>query len=400
MSFVVLAGCVAFWRGMAPESADFGRVLLLVGSVSALGAAATCVFPYALLLQGQPFRALWLLKLMQAPAGFYLARQLWQTYPRCGPYLALALLGYFGVTVPVLLDLMLPLCFVAIMFLVGSARAWPTRQSFAVGLVVGLIACSVYRVILMVFLREELLPSVGVGDYLHVLLENIGPAAWLAVMLMVLVTLPGCGCLRPAFAVPAVVVFLTVQTTSFGLRAHQVHQRPDLEFVESFLAGRHAQDHRSGDKAMPTVYWPLGRVKDIWIEVGAKCYFEHLQLSGVIFQSATAAEGQRRARLVAAFEMERLRPLQGFLAPHQRRSLPRLFARDFVTSPPQVHDLVRLCQDEVLDYVVLPQNLASLSCASNGSVFIYDCKHVRRLLAEQANALSARQGLLSGTGER
>ncbi|HVS37847.1 MAG TPA: hypothetical protein VMS17_19975 [Gemmataceae bacterium] len=81
------AGLVfAFAVGLVPcreedrRIARFGLVLGVVSAVTVVGTFVAAWLPYALPLQGQPYRALWLLRLMQAPFGLQLAWNLWRLH--------------------------------------------------------------------------------------------------------------------------------------------------------------------------------------------------------------------------------------------------------------------------------------------------------------------------------
>ena len=53
----------------------FLQVSVAVGIAGILGTALGAELPYALLFQGQPYRALWILKALQVPLGFWLIRR-------------------------------------------------------------------------------------------------------------------------------------------------------------------------------------------------------------------------------------------------------------------------------------------------------------------------------------
>ena len=53
------------------------RAVTVVTLLGAVGTVLACCLPYALLLQGQPFRALWVAQLLQAPLALLLARHWW-----------------------------------------------------------------------------------------------------------------------------------------------------------------------------------------------------------------------------------------------------------------------------------------------------------------------------------
>jgi hypothetical protein len=86
-------------------------------------------------------------------------------------------------------------------------------------------------------------------------------------------------------------------------------------------------------------------------------------------------EGQRRALLVRSFEIANLRK-------HHRRDVFRrhfspFYQADFDAPRPTRRELIALCREEPLDFVVLRQKFAGLVAATDGAVFIYDCRSIR-----------------------
>jgi hypothetical protein len=130
------------------------------------------------------------------------------------------------------------------------------------------------------------------------------------------------------------------------------------------------------------VYWPVEEVRVYWFELGVNCYFHRHQLAGNIFHPGTALEGRRRSLLTRPFELEFYRHLTRFDSGQYRDRIALLFDGDpCEASPPRREDLLTLCRDQEVDVAILPWEFPELSAASNGRVFIYDCREIRERLA-------------------
>src|SRR5262249_11805059 len=131
--------------------------------------------------------------------------------------------------------------------------------------------------------------------------------------------------------------------------AHYPHAR----FVSSFLR---SQSPPEGGKL--TVYWPTD-VRYIWFSAEANSYFNWVQMSGCAFNPGTALEGRRRGGLVKPFELVYLHRLP--LTDSWRGAFAD-FYQDWYDAPPTRGDLVQLCRDRLLDYVVLQHPIDGLYC--------------------------------------
>jgi hypothetical protein len=129
----------------------------------------------------------------------------------------------------------------------------------------------------------------------------------------------------------------------------------------------------------PQIYCSLGRPDLLWIDVHATCYFDILQTAGVMFNRATANEIDRRIGLVNKFEMARQRKEEVFLDDARKLGMENLFKLSFNSPDPARADLIKLCQEPGLDYVVIPQEFPGLYSATNGRVYVYECYKVREL---------------------
>ena len=63
-----------------------------------------------------------------------------------------------------------------------------------------------------------------------------------------------------------------------------------------------------------------------------------------------------------------------------RRKIERLFERKLDSPEATLDDLAQLCQERDLDFVVLRRRFGDLYAATNGSIYIYDCRQVQAAL--------------------
>ena len=152
-----------------------------------------------------------------------------------------------------------------------------------------------------------------------------------------------------------------------------MHNR-HVRFVDSRLSSRVA-----GRTKPLTIYWPTS-VNDIWFGTGNNSFYSIMQMTGCAFNRGTAVEGYRRAALALPFEFEELRilgPTNEWLI-----ALADLFPARSPVQFPQEEDLLRLCEDADLDFIVLKYRIKDLYCDSDGHYYIYDCEQLRNLRSE------------------
>lgn len=371
------AGCaVALARPSAPP---VRRLLYLVTAAAAGGAAAgvaSCLGSWALLFQIQPVRGVWLLEAVSLPVGLAVAGRLWAAHPSHRlPACALAL-GLVAGT-----DLLQPdsaavflACFVGgvvVAYAVGWSR---DAGAFWRGLVLGGLGWG--AVWYLAVKPSWVYAMIASGDLatlppmpvLGLLAQPFGLAFRLACVMAVLAVVGRRALARlgiaPAAAVAAAgtLLFLVLRSDA----AAGAGQAEDARFVRAYL------DTRAAAPYSHAVYWPGHPVEDTWFRLNQVSYFHPAQLSGNIFSRPTAVEGDRRVRLVAPFEVERIRDA----FPHH----PELSGEDIgpaIRMPPPTADSLRaLAADPEVDLVVLPYDLGG-AAATNGRVFIYDCRAIR-----------------------
>jgi hypothetical protein len=148
---------MAIWRlrTIDKEKVRFLVILLLVSVVSAAGAVLAEELPYALLLQGQPYRGLWLLGFIHLGLAWWFTLE-WLAHPSvyvqlagCGLFTYLCCTNVLGDEY-VLLALLLPVLILALRGLERTPRdpAW-LRHSFVLSLVVGELVWVAYKFFLL-----------------------------------------------------------------------------------------------------------------------------------------------------------------------------------------------------------------------------------------------------------
>jgi hypothetical protein len=383
-------GCatgVTLWaaRTFARERAGLLVALVVAGGLGVLGNAVAVRAPYLLLYQTSPYRTVWLLELLAAPLAFWGAAGLWRQGGAARASAAVLVLLVTadwnrGVFPPaVAFAFLLPL---AVIFHRGLGAApreagWgraSVATAFA-GTVAVLLVCNVA----VLFVLFTMPARFDIDVHPVVVLQGTG--GQLFKLPLVAVLLAGAAALvvrvgaGPRFALAALGLALGYQALLTGVgesreyaarfSARERHER----FVTDFL------QERTAERGRPlTVYWTAD-ISDIWFKAGAHSYLNPVQLSGCAFNRGTALEGRRRAWLVRAFEADVLRR---YPQPEDwwQHTLER-FYRAEGTGAPDEHDLLELCRERGLDFVVVENRFAGLYEATDGRFYIYDCRQVQ-----------------------
>jgi hypothetical protein len=338
---------------------------------------------WTLLFQGQAYRAVWPLELLRLPVGLFVVARLWAggAERRLG---AVAL--FAGLTASS--DMLRPtaglvfagavvLAAVAYRLFVRGPAAGELWRPLAVGLAAWVVLW--YGILTPAELRE--IDRVGVfdrlawADRLQIIQERFGPLPRFTLALLALAAavwlLP-----RPrALAGAALVAGLTIPVLA-GATARLdrfTPQATNARFVRGVLA-----EEWSAARP-PTVYWPCGTVRTIWFDLHANSYFNLTQLAGNGFARATAIEGNRRVTIVTPFEIDRFRRVFGTHTRLTGEDLGDLYR----LPPPGEAEFRKLAADPAVDFLVLPTDFGD-AVATNGSVWVYDCRDLRKTGFAQA----------------
>jgi hypothetical protein len=379
---VAVAGALAL-RHEEPRQARFLALLSLVAAGGLLGTFVASEHGYTILFQGQPYRALWLVKFLQPGLCLWLAGRLWRRAREADQVLAVLLTGYLG------LVHFLPLeagCIAGCAFFLALAsRLVPEAarppglfvRSLARGTVLGLLAWTGIKLLAIACVWGRLVCLLDGLDLGRLLLSSPGPAGWLALAGVAVLALARTG-FGVGFSAAALAACLAMHGTFFLVErteSYREHQRygADVQFIREFLNSRYTKD-----QGPATVYWSTGRIDLLWLRARAKSYFTILQIQGILFSPLTAAEGERRALVVGRFEVEHMGRDSLVLSQQWLEQMRRLFRLDpNDAEPPTRADLEALCREEAVDYAVLPHAFDNLYVASNGRFFIYDCQQLR-----------------------
>jgi hypothetical protein len=366
-------------------------VLVTVFVLGVGGLAATALGEYMrwpLLVQGQGYRALWLVELLAVPSGILAMGRLLDGSTRRGRWAALALALFLGDPLSLYpdTDLWISILPAYLLFSLVWAYVFFRKDSRARGGAIeqGLLA-GVATIGLLLFLltagtaiSSDITRTLSPIDAAYVAANLTGRPFYFAVALLL-----SAGCLRVIRnrrLIPALAALLWIFTSAvcFVAQERPTWRNPfrteagEVKFVKKVLL---AEGKRAGGRRPDIqVYWPE-RPALIWFDLGLNSYYSFTQVVGAVFSERTAREGRRRAELVKRFEIEQIRA-----ANRNARGNPHHLAFLSATMdepPPVKEDLLRLAADENLDWIVLSRKFDGLYSAGNGSVFVYDCAGLR-----------------------
>lgn len=339
--------------------------------------------PWALLVQGQPFRSLWLARLLEWPLALLIARRWWasgSTAPQVGAVLLPGYLAGLPCDAKHLVILaILTATFFAFLHLIHQPRgASPLALGLAasVVLVPGLQAVGYW--IGLVRGRGMLAEHFALNDYLHYFPHALACGGRLLVglaLIVGLVRLAGLTALRP---VCLALSLLLAGVSGWLPSLLRPTLYPGTHGSGLALIRRALAERADADGTLPSVFWPIDRPEYLWFDLGARSYYSTPQLAGSVFSRATALEGRRRAELVARFEIAHLRETRVQSHARTLAHLTRFYGLPLDAAPPTLDDLCRLCADPDLDYIVTREAFAGWYLARDGKWFLYDCRAVRR----------------------
>lgn len=373
--------CTTLFRD-DPLRRRFFLIVILAGVAGLLVTVAASMLPYALLFQGQSYRVLWILKVLQVPLGFLVIVRGSQSSVRGEKMAALALIAFFCVTHYVTQELLIiawivPLA-LAYSFLFERATQpdwwW---QAIARSFVLGSIGWMAFRWCFYLSQRDVFAQHFDLSEWL--LFDLVSPIACILAVCFLAQALPTDRAIaKPQLAGAFLVIACVTPLGFFATENSEAFRRDhtcfgsDIAFVREFVA-------RRGEH--PTIYSAFGRPHLVWIDARANSYFDIIQTAGVMFNRRTAQEIDRRAELVGKFEMHGQRDKELFLDDAKKAGMENLFKVPFDCPEPTSADLTRLCQDPGLDLVVIPQEFPGLYSAANGRVFVYECRKIRAALS-------------------
>ena len=394
----ILGTVIWKFRRVDADKARFLIVLMIVTLAGAVGASAAEQLPYALFFQGQPYRALWMLAFLHLPFVFWLCGEWSKHASLLGQLAGCVLLAYLCCVNAWVTEYMLPVLFFPVLAVAARGlekeprhQAWLT-QSIQLSLVLGGLGWAAYKLFLLFRGYEELFERHSeYRDVLDVLLRNLGPIVFCAVICGLLVRTTRVRWPRPAWCavmaagcLGAQVFYYAFPETDFYLE-RCTHYRGDLRTVHEML-----HRNRAPTEPLPTVYCNLGCLDYVWLELHSKSYFDWWQAGNYMFRREMAMEGRRRARLVGPCEIAHYRRFEDQLPAGFKDLVARFFQTDFQRGPLEQDDLGRLCQEASLDYLVLDQYVEGLNAVQVGRLYVYSCQDVRATLGLRVLSLSDR----------
>ncbi|MFO0867183.1 MAG: hypothetical protein U0744_21515 [Gemmataceae bacterium] len=371
---------LALLRMPASPQRSFLTAVGLVSVLALVGTLLANALPYALLKQGQPYRALWIIALLRYPLA---VRQIVVWLREGTPVAqmgAVVLFGCLGSPLGLFeVDPRLVLMFFAGIYLVGRGLRWlPAKWGIAIAAVLAIMTwqtCVAIRVLVDVSANLDLILEMHEVREMLTLLTLIGPAP-VGIALVMVLTMSGkrfapavaVGCVAIASIWFAVLEFVP-RTAEY--RSNWGRFRSDGDFVKQTLATQ-MLDHPA------TIYSDLGRLDLIWTEWHARSYYDWHQTGGFVFSRESSMEGMRRAPLVRPFEFSRIRHQRDLMREEGIAQSEAFFGAEMDETPePTVEDLRKLCSDPEVDYVVSRLHFPGQDLANNGRVYIYDAAAIR-----------------------
>ncbi|MCZ2342557.1 MAG: hypothetical protein LC104_12310 [Bacteroidales bacterium] len=379
----ILVAVALVGYGIVTYSGSIRRMLVLILITGVGGLALTEMatrLPYALLFQGQPYRAIWLIHLAQIPIAASCIVRFWNRGNRSRT-LAVLLLAHFAI--PSLLSsiilIFLIMVFAPAMVGIRGISRQPRRADwFPVTL--GIAVCGAA---LMLFAVQVL----SITYQWHVLFDYATPEFVSAYLLRIAFPVAACimaGCMllltALSFRVVIVVSVLLMMLASWPLLP--VFQRLDgrratFDFVSSYIQTRSWPQDRTPTIYFPGWEWKIGAVDFIWFDLQWNNYFATNQLAGNMFNESNAMEGKRRSQLVAMLELPNILRYGRTKYPAMISFIQSCYGYDAEPPPPTPEDLLRLCQEPDLDLIVIPYAFPGLYSATDGTWYIYDPAVVR-----------------------
>jgi hypothetical protein len=386
----LVVGAAAF--GFAWHARGFLGAVLVTAAVGLLGTCVAVHSPYLLLIQTSPYRTLWLLEFLAPPLTLLGGVRLLRDGTGSARAAALALLvvavtGWHYNHSRTLVFLGLGVILAAVPLRGLGLR--PMRpdwlwRSASLAFLVGLGLLAVYNLVVLVALFAAR-PTFEVDLHpVQVLLAAPRALYRLPLFAVAVFAVHWLAARRSEVraCLPLLGLWVGYQAAILSAQGSAWYGRTftasygHVDFVRSYLA-----EQRTSAGVRPTVYWPTD-LRTIWFEARSASYFNWVQMSGCAFNRGTAVEGKRRSRLVRPFEAENARRWPS-AEPWWQEATRRFYQFEGEGPSAGARDLLALCDDPVLDFVVLDQGFEGLYSATDGRLYVYDCRRLRALARGQ-----------------
>ncbi|HEV8061741.1 MAG TPA: hypothetical protein VGP68_17825, partial [Gemmataceae bacterium] len=352
------------------------RLIACVAGVAVAGIAinvVSCQLYYALPIQGQGYRWLWLLQYLQIPLGLLLISSWWQQNTLPTRIAAVVLAAYLGSIVGDRTQFLALLPSLAAFGFYLAAPPGSSRQKLALALsVLGVGWLLVHELQALHAYWQKVTPGINLIEYIRT-----APTVLLAFTRWSLALLGMLGLAwffksRRAIGYSLVAFAFLLQGGYFAasLAAESAKPAAGVPLVRGYL-----KEH--GNPRNPTIYWPVGWVNHLWFDLHVNSYFEPMQIAGNVFSRENAMEGHRRIQLVKRFELERIRTISRIYSPLQLQHIEALYGAKLSEPAPTWPDVEALCDDPKLDYLLLKQPFAGRYVATDDAWYLYDCQAIR-----------------------
>jgi hypothetical protein len=397
---------ITLWacRWLSPRSRILVRMAVFVSLAGLLSSAVGEYLSYPLLLQGQGFRAFWIIEVLTIPLGMILISRL---SSRLSIFSTCACIGVFVFLgdpfflcsraipfSPALFWICLLSAGIAAFFLFRDsslARIAAIKYALYFGFVTTATTLSVVMIAGIIKsgwnqAMEPMFIAYNAGYYssrtflfIIALLFMAGVLFfWKKPVRVLLFSISFWFCLSFALSV--------FQNSQFYRARFELGYK-DVPFVAETIKNNAAD--LQGNLKTKQLYWPTHK-NLIWFELNSNSYYSVFQLAGSVFSRMQSIEGQRRASLVKPFEVAALKnkfdDINSALDLHLR-----VLNGSLNDPPPTRDDLLHLAKDEMLDWIILDQGFDGLYSATNGSIYVYDCSRIR--MREHANKHFVEDGI-------
>ena len=351
------------------------RMIACVAGVGVAGLLihlAACRLFYALPFQGQGYRWLWLLQYLQVPCGLLLISSWWRQGTLAMRVAAVVLAAYLGATVDRLeILVLLPSLAAFAFYLAAPAQGFRRRLGLILCFLgVGWLLFHEVRTLHAYWL--EVNPYIDFLEYMRTAPRALLRFTRWSVAILGILGLAWLFMSRRAigYALAAATAALQVGYFAGAWAASTANPPAGINLVRAYL-----KEH--GNPQNPTIYWPGGRVEHHWFDLHANSYFEPVQIAGNAFSRENAMEGRRRIQLVKRFQLDRAREQIQLYSPDQLRQVEEQYRAKISEPAPTWGDVEALCKDQKVDYLILKQDFAGHSVATDGFWYLYDCQAIR-----------------------
>jgi hypothetical protein len=367
---IALAACTGPLQSLPQR-----RMVACVAGIAVAGTIihlAACQLFYALPIQGQGYRWLWLLQYLQIPCGLLLISSWWRQGTLAMRVAAVVLAAYLGGTVDRLEILVLLPSLAAFAFYL-AAPPQTIRQRL------GLISCFLgvgwllfHEVRALHAYWLEVIPYIDFLEFMRTAPRALLRFARWSVAILGILGLAWFFTSRRAigYALAAAAILLQVGYFAAAWAATMTNAPAGIPLVREYL-----KEH--GNPQNPTIYWPGGWVDHLWFDLHANSYFEPVQIAGNVYSRETAMEGRRRIQLVKRFQMKRVREQIRLYSPRQLRQGEEQYQAKLSEPDPTWDDVKAVCNDPKVDYLLLKQDFAGHSVTTDGVWYLYDCQAIR-----------------------